>query len=171
MEYYSEAVKAHYLDASALVKLVADDRNEAPGREELRKYYRQHSGFLATSYCVSEALNVLKVKHMYRHELTKQEYLDTIKRFITGVIGGKLEIDELPILSPKLLQEAEILITKHTVDFIDCAQIVTVKHGRFSVLAGDSKSVLITADKELARVARQEGVRVWECTSEVPPTK
>lgn len=169
MEYYSEAIKAHYLDASALVKLVADDRNEEPGRKALREYYRQHAGFLATSHCVSEALNVLKVKHMYRHELSQEEYVDTIKRFITRVIGGKLEIDELPILSPKLLREAEILITKHGLDFIDCAQIVTVKHGRFSVLVGDSKSVLITADQKLARVARKEGVRVWECTSEAPP--
>jgi len=170
LEYFSETIKAHYLDASALVKLVADDQKEEPGRKTLREYYRQHTGFLATSHCVSETLNVLKVKHMYRHELSQADYLDTISRFIKGIIGGKLQIDELPILSPKLLQEAEILISKYGLDFVDCAQIVTVKHGRFSVLVGDSKSVLITADKELAKVAKKEGVRVWECTTEVPPT-
>jgi hypothetical protein len=33
MDYY--AVKVHYFDASALVKLVADDPDEEPGREIL----------------------------------------------------------------------------------------------------------------------------------------
>jgi hypothetical protein len=34
--YY--AIKVHYFDASALVKLVANDPDEEPGRSVLRKY-------------------------------------------------------------------------------------------------------------------------------------
>jgi hypothetical protein len=52
------SVKAHYLDASALVKLVADDSDEEPGRDVLRKYYHEHSNRYATSYCITEALFV-----------------------------------------------------------------------------------------------------------------
>jgi rRNA-processing protein FCF1 len=41
--------------------------------------------------------------------------------------------------------------------------------GQFKVLVGESQSILITADRELAKAARAEGVRVWECTSEAAP--
>jgi len=47
------SAKMHHLDASALVKLVADDPDEEPGRAVLRQYYRDHPNRRATSYCVT----------------------------------------------------------------------------------------------------------------------
>jgi predicted nucleic acid-binding protein len=162
------SVKAHYLDASALVKLVADDADEEPGREVLRAYYRSHSSRYSTSFCVAEALSAFKQKFL-RNKITRAEYIKDVRNFIRTVIGGNLQIDEVNLLKPIVVTEAERLITKYDIDFIDCFQIVTVLHGQFRVFCDESKSILITADRELAKVARAEGARVWECTSEPAP--
>ena len=163
------AVKCHYWDASALVKLAAEDKDEEPGRDIIRTYYNSETNFFATSLCLCEAIGVFKAKYLYKKQLTQEEYVTTIKKFISDTVGGKLQIDELPLLSPKLVDEAERLMMKHGLDFVDCAQIVTILHGRFSVLGAESKSVLITADKDLAKAARSEGARVWYCIDEPIP--
>ena len=166
MESYS--IKSHYLDASALVKLVADDPDDEPGRTAVRKYYETHTCMMTTSHCLSEALSVFKSKFL-RRRISRDDYIRYVDRFITITVGWKLEIDELPILSPKLLEESTNLIRKYNLDFVDCVQIVTILHGKYKIFCGDTKSVLITADRALAKAARAEGARVWECTSEPPP--
>jgi len=164
----SYAVKVHYLDASALVKLVADDPGEEPGRDVLRQYYREHSNRYATSYSVTETFSAFKGKFR-RHEITEDQYIKYVKEFIDGVIGTNLQIDEVPILKPPVFTEAERLFQKYKIDFIDCFQIVTILHGQFRFLCSDSKSILITADRALAKAARAEGARVWEVTTEPAP--
>jgi predicted nucleic acid-binding protein len=166
MDAYS--CKAHYLDASALVKLVADDAAEEPGRDALRKYYHSHASRYATSYSITEALSAFKRKFLHG-EIDQAAYIRYVRDFINGVRGSNLEIDEVDILEPIVMNEAERLIQKHDIDFLDCFQIVTILHGKYRVLCADSKSILITADKRLAKAARAEGARVWECTSEPPP--
>jgi len=163
--------KAHYLDASALVKLVADDPAEEPGRVALRKYYYEQPSRYATSYSVTEALSAFKRKFM-RKEIGEDEYIKYVKDFISVVIGGSLRIDEVDVLKPSVMREAERLIKKHKkhkIDFLDCFQIVTILRGKFHVLSSESKSILITADRDLANAARAEGARVWECTTEPAP--
>ena len=166
MEYYS--VKPHYFDASALVKLVADDADEEPGREVLRSYHRErcHPGY-TTSFCIAEAFGAFKLKFL-RKKISERDYVACVKKFIV-TIGNTFEVDEVPTLWPVVSSEAERLITKYKIDFIDCFQIVTIMRGRFKIFIAGSQSVLITADRELARVARAEGARVWECTTESPP--
>ena len=167
MDYY--AIKVHYFDASALVKLVADDPDEAPGRDVLRAYYRQHAhpGY-TVSFCVAEALGALKFKYL-REKISQAQYLKYVKDLIREV-GNTFEIDELDILLPAVSSEFERLVTKHKLDFVDCFQVATLKHGKYRIFDGPSKSILITADRELARAARAEGARVWECSSETAPT-
>jgi predicted nucleic acid-binding protein len=162
------AVKAHYLDASALVKLVAEDADEEPGRAALRAYYYGHSSKYATSYCVTEAFSAFKLKFL-RKKITEEQYIQYVRSFIQRIIGSNLQVDEVPILTPLVFKEAERMIQKHKIDFIDCFQIVTVLHGKYRVLVGVSQSILITADRGLAKAARAEGARVWECTTEPPP--
>lgn len=162
------SVKAHYLDASALVKLVADDPDEEPGRDALRKYYREHSSRYATSYCVTEAFSAFKGKFV-RGRITEDQYIKYVQDFIRTVIGANLEINEVSILSPVVHSEAERLIRTYKIDFLDCFQIVTILQGQFRYLGPQSKSILITADRGLATAARAEGARVWECTSEPAP--
>ena len=67
-------VKAHYLDASALAKLVAEDADEEPGRAALRAYYYGHSSKYATSYCVTEAFSAFKLKFL-RKKITEEQYI------------------------------------------------------------------------------------------------
>jgi len=42
------------------------------------------------------------------------------------ILGVNLRIDDVPILSPIVSTEAERLIKKHKIDFLDCFQIVTI---------------------------------------------
>ncbi len=162
------SVKAHYFDASALVKLVADDPDEEPGRDVLRQYYRNHSNRYATSYCVTEALSAFKSKFL-RKRIPEDQYIKYVQEFIRTVLGANLQIDEISILSPDVRTEAQRLIQTYKIDFLDCFQIVTVLRGRFRYMVAESQSILITADRGLAKAARAEGARVWECTSEPAP--
>jgi predicted nucleic acid-binding protein len=166
MGYY--AIKVHYFDASALVKLVADDADEEPGREVLRKYHRQHAhpGY-TTSFCIAEAFGALKSKFL-RHKISRAQYLKFVRDLIR-VTGNTFQIDELPILDPMVGREFERLAAKYSINFVDCLQIVTVEKGKFRIFEGPSKTILITADHDLAKAARAEGARVWECSSEDPP--
>lgn len=166
MGYY--AIKVHYFDASALVKLVAEDFDEVLGRDALRGYHRKHAhpGY-TTSFCIAEAFGALKNKFL-RNKISQAEYLRFVKDLIR-VIGNTFQIDELPTLEPIVYSEFERLATKYKLDFVDCLQIVTILQGRFRIFDGPSKSILITADRELAKAARSEGARVWECSTEDPP--
>jgi predicted nucleic acid-binding protein len=167
----SHSVRAHYLDASALVKLVADDPDELPGKDVLRQYYYSHASRYATSFCVTETFSAFKLKFL-RGRITEDQYIKYCRDFIRTVIGGNLEIiDEVPVLSPVVFKEAERLIQKYKkeIDFIDCFQIITLIYGKNNFMVADSKSILITADRALAKAARAEDVKVWECTSEPAP--
>jgi predicted nucleic acid-binding protein len=90
MAYY--AVKVHYFDASALVKLVADDLDEEPGRKLLRKYHNQHAhpGY-TTSFCIAEAFGALKRKFLY-HKISQAQYLKFVKDLIR-ITGNTFQID------------------------------------------------------------------------------
>ncbi len=160
---------SHYLDASALVRLIADDPDEMPGRVALQRYYWNHPNMYATSYCVVEALSAFKLKFK-RHKIIEDQYVKFVEDFIRTVVGANLMIDEVSILLPRIISEAQRLIRRHRIDFIDSIQIVTILHGRFSPLDEDPKSILITADLDLAKAARAEGARVWEIGSEPAPT-
>jgi len=63
-------IRPHYLDASVLVKLVVD---EVPF-EKARDVVQRTSLVVTTTVCVVEALTVLKVKHLYRKELSQEQY-------------------------------------------------------------------------------------------------
>ena len=164
---FDETVKVHYLDASALVKLVADDADEEPGRAVLRQYYFGHAQHYATSYCLAEALSAFKVKWL-RKMISQDDYVRDVRDFFRVVVSG-LAVDEVP-LSVQVQNEAERLMKTYGIDFIDSIQVVTVLRGRFAGLVGGSQSLFITADRTLAAVARQEGTRVWECTTEATPS-
>ncbi|GAC1666982.1 MAG: hypothetical protein NVS9B4_22780 [Candidatus Acidiferrum sp.] len=161
--------KAKYFDASALVKLVADDPSEEQGREALRKYYWGNvSSLYATPCCVVETFSVFKRKFA-RNEITEEQYLKYVQTFIRQFLGANLRQDQVPVLSPIVFSETERLVKTYKLDFVDCLQIVTIMRGQFGVLGPNSQSILITADDGLAVAARSEGARVWHCRTEPPP--
>jgi hypothetical protein len=124
----------------------------------------------STFHCLAEAFGVFKRKFL-RLEITEDQYINYVQNLIDRTVGWKLQIDEMDILLPIVSAEAERLIRKwkHKIDFLDCFQIVTLLHGRYRVLVGESQSVLITADDNLANAARTESDRVWQCSSEPAP--
>jgi predicted nucleic acid-binding protein len=159
-------VKAHYLDASAAVKLVVSER----GSEYLRAYFNKHSGFHITSFCLFEALSVLKRK-MLSSELTLEQYLDQCWLLLAYLRGKPkcIRIDDPEIDSLEIFWRAEELAKRHRLDLSDALQLITVKHGKFCKLAKESKTVLITSDQSLAKAAEAEGLRVWNCEKESEP--
>ena len=87
------------------------------------------------------------------------------------VVGNTFQIDEIDVLLPVVSKEFEQLVGKYKLDFVDCLQVATLKHEKYRIFDGPSKSILITADRELAKAARSENARVWECSSEDPPPR
>jgi predicted nucleic acid-binding protein len=149
------------------VKLVADDLDDEPGREALRAYYWANTASVyATSYSVAETLSAFK-KKFGQGRISEEQYLKYIREFLRTVVGVNLRIDEVPILS--VFSKAERLIKTHGIDFLDCLQIVTIMEGQFRNSVLGSQSILITADRPLAKAARAEGARVWKCTTEDAP--
>ena len=122
---------AHYLDASALVKLVADDPTEEPGREVLRKYYWGHAAHMyATSYPYHHG-SVLRLQEKV---LAKADHRGSVRELPPEVHsaiswGRPPEGQGAGLLSPVVMSEAERLIKKYKIDFLDCFQIVTIMHG------------------------------------------
>ena len=47
--------------------------------------------------------------------------------------------------------------------------MLSVKHGKFCKLAKESKTVLVTSDRALAKAAKTEGLRVWNPEKESEP--
>ncbi len=62
-----------------------------------------------------------------------------------------------------------MIAERSRLDLSDAFQILSVKKGYFSVLASESSTVLVTADKELADAARAEGLRAWSLMLEPAP--
>lgn len=165
----TDLIRILYLDASALVKLVADDVDELPGRDAVRAYYWPHAAHVySTSYSITEVLSAFKSKYV-RGRIGRDVYKHYIREFLKLTIGSNLRIDEVQILSPAVRAEFDRLIDTYDIDFLDCFQLVTIMHGTYRVLVGGSKSLLITADKKLAEAARKENVDAWYCVDEPAP--
>jgi predicted nucleic acid-binding protein len=153
-----QTVKVHYWDASAMVKLVAEDAGEETGRAELRAFFLGNSLHYATPACMAEALGVFKRKWLSEKVYALSDYVRTVREFYRLVVSG-IALDEVPV-SSQVLDQAERLVRQYELDFLDAIQVVTVLHGKYSVLVGESRSAFITADRRLARAALREGVRV-----------
>ena len=155
----------HYMDASALVKLVIDE----PHAEKLRAYCGR--AFLATTtLCFGEALGVLKAKWTHGR-LTQEEYLSACEDLFARVRNGSLEIEEIPLFSPDsraIYEEIERLAERHRLDISDALQLVTLRSGTYSRLEGTARAWLVTADHGLARAAKAEGMPAWECVHDAP---
>ena len=158
-----KTVKVYYLDASALVKLFIDEN----GSETLRKHVKKSVNFCATSFCLGEALGVMKRDYFNKPKANNyKKYLQKCRGLMVGGLGGKIEVEEMCITKGyhfvKWIEEAEAFVGKYKIDFVDALQLVTLLRGQYAHFAGGSKSILITADEGLAKAATGENVRVWD---------
>lgn len=158
--------RANFFDASALVKVFA---READG-EGLRSYWDNRSPTKYTSpFCLYEALGVLKLFWMYRKLMTEAQYHKASEKLITWFSASTRYAKDLDLHNPIILRNARELAERHSLDLSDAFQILCVKEGRYSRLVNRSQTVLVTADKALAKAARNEGVKSWYCLGEPEP--
>jgi predicted nucleic acid-binding protein len=157
--------KARYLDTSALVKLLVDEGNH----QRLRAFFENNTSFATTSLCLAEALGVIKGKWTHGR-LTDDQYFAATRRLISDAWGERIEVeDSVDLFTPDAQTAVEDLARRHRLDLSDALQIQTIRYGRYSRLGPNSASILITADRNLARAAQEEGIRVWICIDNDPP--
>jgi predicted nucleic acid-binding protein len=158
--------RASFFDASALVKLYVEE----PRSDALREYFHAEPTKYTTTFCFYEALNILKSAWRYQGRLTHEDYLEACFRLTAWYEHTARWIANPQFTEPTTLSEARELARTHALDMSDALQLITVKHGYFSSFAEGSQTVFVTADKPLAAVARQVGLRVWSVMEEDPPT-
>jgi len=161
----SRAVRANCLDASALVKLYVREE----GSDVLQRYFQDQATPYTTPLCFYEALTTLKVKWLYRKEITKDEYLKAAFSMAAWFSHVSMQVRDLNFLLPEVFHNARSIAERHGLDLSDAFQILSVKEGFFSALAANSRTVLVTADRELANAAKQEGILAWYILGEPPP--
>ena len=158
-------VRANYLDASAIIKVLVAE----PDSSLMAEYFKGSHSFYMTSLCFAEALGVLKAKYFHHRDITEKGYLNRSYLLTEFVRNRRIKLDDVPLTEPKVFEEVEAIVKKYQIDASDALQIVTIKKGNFSNRVAESQSLLITADGELAKAARNEGLEVWDCIHEPSP--
>ena len=158
-------VRANFFDASALVKIYVEE----PGSAQVREYFNNEPTKYTTTFCFYETLNILKAKWKSQGRISKQEYLNAAFRLIAWFGHTAEWVRNLEITEASVLKLAQDLASRHDLDMSDALQLITVQQGYFSSFGEESKTIFVTADKKLARVARDEGLRVWSVLEESPP--
>ena len=152
-----------YFDASAAVKLVVNEL----GSENVRARFAEHHRHFMTNLCFAEALGALKGKMVHKI-ISTDEYFRACSELSCYLKDRRIDLDDALNIGLETFIQAEALSEKHQceLDLSDALQIVTVKHGRRK----SRDLVLATADRELEKAARTEGLCVWNVidTSEPP---
>lgn len=113
-------------------------------------------------------MNVLKGKWLYQKQLTTAQYNDAAWSLMAWY-RPLTKYEDFDLGDPLVFSRVQAVAKKYTIDWSDAFQIVSVREGFFSRLINDSKTLLVTADKRLAEVARSENLRAWECVGELAP--
>ena len=153
----------HYLDTSALIKLLLYPDIIEDGSEALANYRKQHSCFRTTDLCVGECLNVLKRKYFKEKQLTKDGYLLCINRLSTMTKPQhSLKVINVDLQNDTLFHEASKIVKQHNIDFVDAIVIILSKSEKVI-------NLLITADKAMWKTAKDKDISVWHCIKEAMP--
>lgn len=150
--------RANCFDASALVKVFS---NEVASEFIRDFFHNQASTRYTTPFCYYEALSVLKVKWHYRKELDESTYRECAFQLTAWYAGSLTSTKDIDFYDPLVFNRVRLLAEKYLIDLSDAFQIESVKNGYFSGLIKESSTLLVTADKKLAEVARKEGIKAW----------
>jgi len=153
------ALRPHYLDASALVKLVIDEDYSARVRTYI--FEPERSWRVCTSFCFAEALGALKLRNK-RGELSDEGYLSGSRKLIRLVRDESIKVLEGDFSSLSAFAEAERMVKDYGIDFLDAFQLLSVKDS-WGHLAPPSQPLLVTADGPLSKAAEGEGIKCWYC--------
>ena len=83
--------------------------------------------------------------------------------------GSQTSVKDIDFHDPPVLQRVLSLVEKYAIDMSDAFQIESVKSGFFSHFIDESRTLLVTADKRLTEVAKEEGIKVWYFPTEPIP--
>jgi predicted nucleic acid-binding protein len=151
-------VRAICFDASALVKVFSDEESS----ESIREFFNKHAPTrYTTPFCFYEALSVLKVKWLYRKELDESAYRESAFQLTAWYASSLTRTKDIDFHDPIVFHRLLSLAEKYAIDLSDAFQIESVKNGFFSGLIDESSTLLVTADKRLSEVAKEEGIKVW----------
>jgi predicted nucleic acid-binding protein len=155
----------HFFDASAAVKLVLNEEDRCG---KVRAYFRKkRGGYWMTDVCLVEALGVFKRN---KKKLGLNLYLSHCYMLISHIRNGRINLIETKLQKIQIWNETERITKKYDkLDISDALQIITIQTHVTKFHSGDSKTILVTADFELAKAARDEGLRVWNCLTEDAP--
>lgn len=162
-----KALRVAYLDASVAVKLFVPDEKE---RQKLLGYFEpNYCSFHMTEFCLHETLTALKAKWK-RSESTEKEYLDRCYLLLSYVRGRRIHLDtDFDLADFGVFAQVEAITKKYGVDISDALQVITIKHGKFKHFAEESRTVFVSADGDLVKCAKSEGLRVWDFLNEDLP--
>jgi len=161
--------RVHYLDASVLVKLMVKEEASDIVDDYMKREYL--SSFNTTSLCFAEALGALKLKRFNQRRpdhIGEEPYFtgaDELRAFVTT---GRIHLVDVGITDSTVFTEVENIARRNSLDIADAYQIVTVRKDYFYRFP-QAQPILITADDGLAKAARAEGLRVWDCLRECAP--
>ena len=161
----STSVRAVCFDASALLKLYVEE----DGSDRLRAFFYGEPTKYTTHLCFHEALTLLKVNWLYRNKLTTEQYNSAVFDLVIWFRDSASRYPDLDFTSPLVLPEVQRIAGQYDLDISDAFQILSVKDGYFQGLVDGSKTILATADAKLAKAAKAEGIRVWNCLKEEAP--
>jgi predicted nucleic acid-binding protein len=152
----ARSARAVCLDASVLVKLRLDE----PHSNKVREWCEKEPGAYTTPFCFYEALNIFKSKWKHQGKISREEYLSACNSLVAwfGGISRRGFVKDSELITPAAFTWVREVVSTTGLDFSDAYQLYSVKHGYFSVLANDSRTVLATTDAELARVSRTFGL-------------
>jgi predicted nucleic acid-binding protein len=152
-------LRPNYFDASAMVKLVVEE--EFSDRVRSYAFAPSQSWRLCTSYCLVEALNVLKAK-ANREELSNRAYIAGSRRLVSLVKTETVRLVQTNFSFFDSFADAERQVRSYKIDFLDAFQLISINTS-WSYLAPPSRPLLITADCKLAQAAEMEGIHAWFC--------
>ncbi len=158
---------SHYLDASVAVKILCKE----DGSEVITEYILRNTSAMCyiTEFALYETLSALKGKWK-RRELSDDDYTFAIAKLEAFLDEKLIQIDaDFKPHDRGLIHELGQLVKKHGVDYSDVLQIYAVLHGKRRHYAFECKTVLVTADSDLAKAATAEGLRVWHFSKGAPP--
>jgi predicted nucleic acid-binding protein len=161
----TDFARAEFFDASALVLLYVDEE----GATKVRDYFNRRPTVYTTELCFYEALSVLKTKWRRVKKISRAEYTTAANGLVVWYMGVSKVLPEIQLHDVEYFAKIRELVLKTGLDYSDALQLASLKFGNYSNLAHESKTVLTTADRDLATAARLEGLRVWSVLDEEAP--
>jgi predicted nucleic acid-binding protein len=157
------SISVKYLDTCAIVKLFVKEE----GCDRFREYFYHSTNFCMTLMTFYESLNVIKRKLFSTKTLV--EYSKVLEELTILGWGGRIELEDIKIYDIDVFKKIIIYSSKFGIDIGDSVQLYAILNGKYSYLVNDSSSVLITADENLSKGAKENKIRVWNILKEDKP--